>query len=340
MPPANGKRKRGSGLPAPRSGPEARPFAHDVWSTTDTDEAIAVLRHTELLNPYWKGMLDVVTLLKMNEGLHKFDTSLHWDLLRERKMSIMFYGAQFSGKSQIIKVLTNDEKAIPLDGEKRTECGFEGIECCTDSRIHMIDTKGFVWPATAPPKGKEDPHYHVWELNDKAFKMQIELLHKRIRSTSAKERPMSVCVCIGAGSAPPEQTRLKEMLKVPHELLVPTFLLLTNIYAVDAKTRQSRKDYCEKVCASIDPNKRGLGIQFQMVNSVEKLDKEGYTHPPEGIAEFITTLIGNFKSSDGLTFARPPEKGRVLGMFGGGSSGPALTDAENEISSQVRELSD
>lgn len=324
MPPAKKQKtvpEPGQQLPEPRDGPDARPFGQETWSEADTEKAIKMLRHPDLLNPYWKQLLDMVTLLSANEGLNKFDVSLHWDLLKERKMTIMFYGAQFSGKSQIIKVLTDDAKAIPLDGELRTECGVEGIDCSCAAGgdgIHMVDTKGFVWPATAPPE-RNDPQYKIWELNDEAFKLQVELLHGRIRSTSAKTRPMSVCICIGAGSAPPEAKRLIEMLSVPHSLLVPTFLLLTNIYAVDKKTLENREEYCQNIVQHFDQhkNKRGAGIHFQKVNSVQKVDKDGAEHPPEGLAEFITTLIANFKATDGLTFAYPPAKG---GWFTGSSS--------------------
>ena len=343
MPPAKKQKSTPGGLPEPRDGPDARPFVQDTWSEANTEKAIAMLRHPDLLNPYWKQLLDVVTLLSANEGLNKFDVSLHWDLLKERKMTIMFYGATWSGKSQIIKVLTDDEKAIPLDGELRTECDEQGIDCsCTagGDGIHMYDTKGFMWPATAPPE-RTGKQYEKWKKNDDAFKMEIEMLHDRIRSTSAETRPMSVCICISAAGAPPEKERLKEMLSVPHSLLVPTFLLLTNIYAVDKKTLENREEYCASIvqhfASKEHMNKRGAGIHFQKVNSVQKVDKDGSEHPPEGLAEFITTLIANFKATDGLTFARPPISG-VRRFFTGSSSTEITKTEKDEIRAAIMNL--
>ena len=128
------------------------------------------------------------------------------------------------------------------------------------------------------------------------------------------------------------------MPSAPHSLL-PTFLLLTNIYAVDKKTLENREEYCGSIVQHFDEhmNKRGAGIHFQKVNSVQKVDKDGSEHPPEGLAEFITTLIANFKATDGLTFARPPISG-VRRFFTGSSSTELTKTEKDEIRAAIMNL--
>ena len=75
----------------------------------------------------------------------------------------------------------------------------------------------------------------------------------------------------------------------------------------------------------------------QKVNSVQKVDKDGSEHPPEGLAEFITTLIANFKATDGLTFARPPISG-VRRSFTGSSSTEITKTEKDEIRAAIMNL--
>ena len=303
-----------------RCGPEVTPWAEDMVdftsSTTDQpadvrrEQALEVLRHPRMLDKYWPRLLDIVKLLEANEGTKSFETLLHWDLLKQRKMSVLFYGAQYSGKSQLIRALSDHEKAIPLPGHERTECGFDGIPCPCPSGVNMIDTKGFEWPGTEPPKSDKDAH-EEWAFWIKGFETRVANLSKRIRvENSADNRPLAVVVCVGAPRNPPDTAQLKRLLTVSHELLVPTFLVLTNIFAVDGDVREDRKAHYKALIDSIPPNERARNnrVNFVAVNSVDFVADTRKTHKSEGIPEFVTTLIQNLDPMDGLTFARKVDK--------------------------------
>ena len=301
-----------------RVGPDVTPWAEDIIQFNEgpadmrQKQALEVLRHPKLLDKYWPRLLDIVTLLEANEATKSFETELHWDLLKKKKMSILFYGAQYSGKSQLIRALSDHKNAIPLPGHERTECGSEGIMCPCPSGVNLIDTKGFVWPGTEPPKTDKIAHAE-WKCWIAGFEKRIEHLNDRIRvHSSADIRPLAVVVCVGAPTNPPNTAELKRLLTEPHKLLVPTFLVLTNIFAVDAKVRAQRIRHYKQIAAEIEANARARNnkVNFVAVNSVDFVaDRaEGVKHDSEGIPEFVTTLLQNLDPMDGLTFARKVER--------------------------------
>jgi len=300
-----------------RIGPDVTPWAEDIIQFDKgpegvrQDQALTVLRHPRLLDKYWPRLLDIVKLLEANEATKSFETLLHWDLLKKRKMSILFYGAQYSGKSQLIRALSDHEKAVPMAGLERTECDAKGIMCPCPSGVNLIDTKGFVWPGTEPPKSDKEAH-EEWGFWIKGFESRIKNLNQRIRvESSADERPLAVVVCVGAPANPPDTVQLKRLLTEPHKLLVPTFLVLTNIYAVEADVREERIRHYKEVAASIEANARARNnrVNFVAVNSVDYVADSRKTHKSVGIPEFVTTLLQNLDPMDGLTFARKVERG-------------------------------
>ena len=317
-----------------RVGPDVTPWAEDIIKFDNKDQALTVLRHKKLLDKYWPRLLDIVTLLEANEATKSFETLLHWDLLKKKRLSVLFYGAQYSGKSQLIRTLSDHKDAIPLPGQDRTFCGAEGIPCDCPSGVNLIDTKGFEWPETEPPKSDKSAHAE-WRCKIEGFEHRIKHLNERIRvESSADIRPLAVVVCVGAPRNPPNTDDLKRLLTEPHKLLVPTFLVLTNIFAVEDKVRAQRIRHYKQIAAEIETNARARNnkVNFVAVNSVDfvaerkkQANGEEITHKSQGIPEFVTTLLQNLDPMDGLTFARKVKKQWF------GSSAPKSLDEEEKM---------
>jgi len=260
-----------------------------------------------------------VTLIEAHEGTKDFDTALVWDLLKERTVPVLVYGAAGAGKSTLVRILTGDTNAKTSHGVAGTT---KETPCKAPSGVCLIDMPGITIPgleivtkdsvmAWVEGTAREWKEASAWNA-------RIRDLEERLRSQEARRRPLAVLYCVNA-TARVHPERIKELIARPHTLLVPTCIVLTNIYGASNEARATIEAELQKLIEEVGFNKRGQLVQFVQVNS-EQFSSGAAKHHQKGIAELVTTLLGHLDPSDALTFSRKRN------MFGLGSSG--MTDNE------------
>lgn len=269
-------------------------WARQSYALTHRDEALAVLQDKELLTSFFDRLLDVLTLIEANESTLGFDTSLAWDMIKRGQANVMVYGESGAGKSLLVRTLTGDEAAK----SSATTVGTltENIHC-TPSGINLIDMPGIKIPLVA------STDYSFRYMRDRYnWSAMLADLGRRLRSLSAATRPLGVVYAHRATMRViPE--RIIELLQTSHSLLVPTFLVLSDVCSVDDEALKEVRAQMKKIVADLGPNSRNHHVHFIEVNTQTKV-VSGHRHPSRGLPEFVSTLLSNLDPIDALTFTR------------------------------------
>ena len=181
-------------------------------------------QETALLGSFFDRLLEVITLIEANESTMGFDTSLAWDMIERGTANVLVYGESGAGKSLLVRTLTGDEGAR---SSATTVGTTEEHIHRTPSGINFIDTPGIKIPLVAEADSS------LRYLRDRYnWNMMLRDLDVRLRSSSAATRPLGV-VYVHRATMRVIPERVAELLQKSHSLLVPTFLLLSDVCSVD-----------------------------------------------------------------------------------------------------------
>jgi len=269
------------------------------WSTqhftlSRVEEALALLQEPLLLLSFFERLLEVLTLIEANESTMGFDTSLAWDMIERAQANILVYGESGAGKSLLVRTLTGDEDAR---SSATTVGTTEEHGHRTPSGINFIDTPGIKIPLVA--EADSSFRYLRDRLN---WNSMLADLHRRLRSSSAATRPLGV-VYVHRATMRVIPERIADLVGKSHRLLVPTFILLSDVTSVDDEALKEVRDRLRAIATELGPNARNHKVHVIEVNTATKV-VSGHRHPSRGLPEFVSTLLTHLDPIDALTFTR------------------------------------
>ena len=269
------------------------------WSTqrfniTKADDALNVLQETSLLGSFFDRLLEVITLIEANESTMGFDTSLAWDMIERGTANVLVYGESGAGKSLLVRTLTGDEGA---KSSATTVGTTEEHIHRTPSGINFIDTPGIKIPLV------QEADSSLRYMRDRYnWNGMIKDVDARLRSSSAATRPLGV-VYVHRATMRVIPERIAELLQKAHSLLVPTFLLLSDVCSVDDAALKEVRQQLQSITDGLGQNARNHTVHFIEVNTMTKTIN-GHKHASRGLPEFVSTLLTNLDPIDALTFTR------------------------------------
>ena len=161
---------------------------------------------------------------------------------------------------------------------------------------------------------------------------QLRDLDRRLRSSSAEDRPLAlVYVQHAAHRLYPD--KVAELIRRSHEMLVPTFLVIADKWAVGKPELATKQEEVSALIDEIGPNRRGKKVVALSLSSRPK--PVGTTvHPEAGVPEFVSALLSMLDPADALTFIRSDSSweklARVLGKRRRPSEPAELPNPEGE----------
>ena len=271
------------------------PWERTMFSLSRREEAIEVLQNEGLLKSYFDRLLDLLTVVEANSSTVSWDTSLAWNMIESERVNVLVYGETGAGKSLLVRTLTGHENAV----SSHTGVGTIDLQRFqTASGIDFIDTPGIKIPI---PLSEADT-YLAWVRDQLAWRALLSDLQSRLSSHETAVRPLAV-VYVHRASSRVLSERLEELLAKAHEMLVPTFLLISDICGVDDVALRDVRERMAQIVESLGPNKLEHKVQLIEVNTESKV-VSGHRHLSRGLPQFISALLSSLDPTHGLTLTR------------------------------------
>jgi hypothetical protein len=294
----------------------ANPY-YDIWRRrelefTSLKQAREALADEDLLGSFFGRLSEVLTLIEAARSTSGFDTTLARDMLQQKRVNVLVYGESGSGKSSLVKAILNEESVVTSATTQGTlkEEGY-----MAPCGVRVIDTPGFKVPLTRLPSvgSTETPSIlsYSWIQEVFAWNRLLGDVKRRVLSQTAAERPLALVYVHRAGSRLlPE--RLIELIRIPHEHLVPVFFVISDVCSVDDSALKSVKALVSETIANLGPNKKGREVALLEVNSSNK-SVRGHMYRQFGIKEIISSLLSSLDPVDALTFCQSTWVPRLFG---------------------------
>jgi len=293
------RKKSHANLPKPSAEQKSR-SPLDFWSRPVADfktleQAQRAFDHPELLHSFFSKMDEILNLIEANNATSDFSTNLARQMIEACTATIYCYGESGSGKSTLIRNLTGDPAAVTSHTTPGTE---EDTHCLFKSGLRFIDTQGFRVPLI--------PTTTLGLLNAEWFKeyLQWERLLRNLRmrfdSKVATDRPLAIMYCHKAGHRViPE--RIQQLISIGHMKLVPTFLVITDVFAIDDEALQEFRAIFRNIVRTVGFNARGKSVHLIEVNSQAK-EVKGHYFEPVGMPQLASMILNALEPMDILTF--------------------------------------
>ena len=228
------------------------PWQRQSFAFTRREDALSVLQDEDLLQNYWDRLLEVLTLVEANSSTNTHETDLAWDMIDAERVKVLVYGESGAGKSLLVRTLTGCANAR----SSHTSVGtLEATVFPTPCGVDFIDTPG----VKIPLELSEADSYFSWARDAVAWRALLGDLQSRLSSRDAALRPLAV-VYVHRASARVIPERIKELLSKGFHMLVPTFLLVTDVCGVDDDALQEVRQQMSAIVADLGENKLGAKV--------------------------------------------------------------------------------
>jgi len=242
------------------------------------------------------------------------DTTRAWKaaaLSTAGPLSVYFIGETGSGKSTLIKALGDGIMPDPsvISTSAATGLTLQDTAVPLASGIVLVDTCGFRIPvplaATQSQKSLSErlAARILYSRELARWASSVSSLQVKVKETNPQLRPPSAVVYVHRAGTRIVMERMVEILSVPLSNNIPTFLILTDVYAVDDKDRIEIRETLMEIVDKVGKNQRGQGIFMLEVNSVDKF-VNSRTVEASGLSEFIAALLNSLRPADVLHFAK------------------------------------
>lgn len=285
------------------------------------------LGNATLLDTYFARLDQICTLIE-TQSHNNINTELARDIIGRKRLNVLMYGRSGAGKTTLVGCLTNRQelKAVGELGEGGVTLEVTNYRC--ESGLHFTDRPGIDVPGaqaqTAEGKAtleqmsgaasiiKSLSDFLAEQARRTEWNRQLSDLDRRLRSSSAEDRPLALAyVQHAAARLYPE--KVMELVRRPHDLLVPTFIIISDKWAVSKQELATKEAEVAELIRQVGPNKRGKTV-IQISLSSKPKDVGGTRHPEAGVPDFVSTLLSTLDPADALTFIRYDGLlGRVMG---------------------------
>mmetsp|Transcript_47369 Transcript_47369/g.60841 ORF Transcript_47369/g.60841 Transcript_47369/m.60841 type:complete len:338 (+) Transcript_47369:57-1070(+) len=284
----------------------------DFWSRPVADfqtleQAQRAFDHPHLLHSFFNKMDEMLNLLEANVSTSDFSTSLARQMIDHCTATIFCYGESGSGKSTLIRNMTNDLSAKTSHTVPGTE--FD-THCIFKSGLRFIDTRGFRVPLV--PNSALGLLNAEWLKEYFQWERMLRSVRARMDSQVATDRPLGIMYCHKAGHRVIVE-RIKQLVMIPHQRMIPVFLVLTDVYSIDDEALSEFRQVFRGLVREIGFNPRGKSIHLLEVNSQPKSVK-GREFGPTGMPQLASAILNSLEPMDILTFCHR----NFLGLGGGG----------------------
>jgi energy-coupling factor transporter ATP-binding protein EcfA2 len=280
---------------ASSTGSIATHWAQQSFTVTRVEDALALLQEPSLLASFFDRLLEVLTLIEANESTLGFDTSLAWDMIERGTANVLVYGESGAGKSTLVRTITGDEGA---KSSATTVGTTQESIYRTPSGICFIDTPGIKIPLVE----EADASYFRYLRDRYNWNAMLADLNRRLRSPSAETRPLGV-VYVHRVTMRVIPERIADLVSKSHRLLVPTFIVLSDVCSVDDDELKEVRERITAIADELGPNARNHRVQVVEVNTQTKI-VSGHRHPSRGLPELLSKLLSHLDPMDALTFTR------------------------------------
>ena len=247
------------------------------------EDALTTLQDPGLLTSFFDRLLEVITLIEANAATAGFDTTLAWDMLSDQQLNVLVYGESGAGKSLLVRTLTGDAEARSSHAAVGT---IEEHTFRTKCGINFVDTPGIKIPQAEAALGLDG---RVRQYRDRFMWWQmLRDLDTRLRSSRASERPLAL-VYVHKASHRVIPERIIQLLSKAHALLVPAFLLLSDVCGVDDSALAEVRKQLQALVDQVGPNKRNHTVHLIEINTETKV-VGGHAHKSKGLPQFVSTL--------------------------------------------------
>lgn len=313
------------------SDPPIRPnWALPAFHISTLKQMHAALSDPNLLSTYFERLDQITTTIEsVAATAASCDTELTRDMISRKRVNVLFYGRSGAGKSTLVGTLAQARDELHKHGDAATT--LDVTNYATASGIHFTDRPGIDIPgaqaqsaegaatlahmSTSSSLLKRGSDFLAELARRREWASQLGDLDRRLRSSSAEDRPLAlVYVQHAAHRLYPE--RVRELISRSHAMLVPTFVLISDKWAVDKAALATKEAEVRAMVAAIGPNRRGALVETSTISSAPK-EVGGTRHPETGVPEFVSLLLSTLDPADALTFIR--HDSLLTKMFAGGA---------------------
>eukprot|EP00930_Biecheleria_cincta_P097008 TRINITY_DN88761_c0_g1_i1.p1 TRINITY_DN88761_c0_g1~~TRINITY_DN88761_c0_g1_i1.p1 ORF type:complete len:350 (+),score=51.95 TRINITY_DN88761_c0_g1_i1:41-1090(+) len=274
-------------------------------------EAKETLSHPELFAKWGMRAKELLDLADVTVG-----SSLDLSSAREiasglGPLHVYLVGESGAGKSTLVLALADEVAKQPVDVRisASTAGTMNNTYVSLPCGLVLVDTPGYRIPMAPTDEDEKKPALErlmlrfMYSRQMQRWQQNLKQFRHLVQQTSPSKRPPSAVMYVHKAGARLVPDRLEEMLAVSIQASVPTFLVLSDIHAVDDKDIAEIRGVVSEIVANVGPSSCGHEVQVLEVNSAAKTVQE-VNFRASGLAELVASLLNALRPRDIFQFVR------------------------------------
>eukprot|EP00441_Pelagodinium_beii_P018209 CAMPEP_0197663114 /NCGR_PEP_ID=MMETSP1338-20131121/56147_1 /TAXON_ID=43686 ORGANISM="Pelagodinium beii, Strain RCC1491" /NCGR_SAMPLE_ID=MMETSP1338 /ASSEMBLY_ACC=CAM_ASM_000754 /LENGTH=352 /DNA_ID=CAMNT_0043241321 /DNA_START=34 /DNA_END=1092 /DNA_ORIENTATION=+ len=296
--------------PARRSGVKS-PWDEVPVSFNNLADAKETLAHPDLFAKWGMQANEVLDLANVTVG-NMLDLSSARQIASELgPLNVYLIGESGAGKSTLTLALADEVSKKPVPVKiSAAEAGtmnntFVSLPC----GLVLVDTPGYRIPMAPTDEDQKKPFLdrvmlgYMYSRQLQRWQQNLRQLGRLVKETRPSKMPASAVMYVHKAGTRLVPERLVEALAVPIQSSVPTFMILSDIHAVDDNDMAEIRQVVSKIVAEVGSSSCGHEVQVLEVNSAGKRVQD-VNFRASGLAELVAALLNALRPRDIFQFVR------------------------------------
>lgn len=280
-------------------------------SFNNLEEAKVTLSHPELFANWGMRAKELLDLANATVG-SSLDLSDACQVASGRgPLHVYLVGESGAGKSTLVFSLADKVAKQPIDVKiSAAQAGtmnntYVPLPC----GLVLVDTPGYRIPMALTDEDEKKPAlervllHFMYSRQLQRWQQNLKQLRRLVHQTKPSNRPASAVMYVHKAGTRLVPDRLEEILAVPIRASVPTFLVLSDIHAVDDEDIGEIREVVSEIVAKVGSSSCGHEVQVLEVNSAAKTVQE-VNFRASGLAELVAALLNTLRPRDIFQFVR------------------------------------
>jgi len=274
-------------------------------------EAKETLSHPELFAKWGMRAKELLDLVDVTVGTSLDISSASQIASGLGPLHVYLVGESGAGKSTLVLALADEVAKEPVDVHiSASKAGtmnntYVSLPC----GLVLVDTPGYRIPMALTDEDEKKPALErvllrfMYSRQLQRWQQNLKQLRRLVHQTKPSKRPASAVIYVHKAGTRVVPDRLEEILAVPIRASVPTFLVLSDIHAVDDEDIGEIREVVSEIVAKVGISSCGHEVQVLEVNSAAKTVQE-VNFRASGLAELVAALLNTLRPRDIFQFVR------------------------------------